>query len=108
MSQQPPSTRYTYRVRMKNTGSKTIARIEWDYFFLNPDTLQEAGHRSFSHEVKIRPGKEVALSGQSSSPPIRVIDATKPVQGLNARYSEKIVIRRIEYADGSVWTRLAN
>jgi hypothetical protein len=89
---------------MKNTGSKTVARIEWDYFFLHPDTLQEAGHRSFRHDAKIRPGKEVELSGQTSSPPIRVIDATKPVQ---VRYAEKIVIQRIEYADGSVWTRLA-
>jgi hypothetical protein len=106
--EEPPSTRYVYRVKMKNTGSKIISGLDWDYFFFSPDTLEEAGHRSFTQKVKIRPGKDVELIGHSTSPPVRVIDATKPVKDGAARYTEKIVIRRIEYADGSVWTRLTN
>lgn len=100
-----PSTRYAYRVKVRNTGSKTITGIVWDYFFFNPETLEEAGHRSFTHRLKMGPGKGGELIGHSGSPPVRLIDATKPVKDPGANYAEKIVIRRIEYADGSAWLR---
>ena len=103
-----PSGGYAYRIKLKNTGLKTIAGLEWDYLFLDPVTSEESGRHTFRHEVKIHPGKEASLSGNSTFPPIRVVDAAKPAQAVDNRYTEKIVIRRIEYTDGSVWTRPAH
>lgn len=105
---QGPSARYIYRAKVRNTGTKTIMALVWDYRFFNPHTLEEVGHHSFTHRVKIRPGKGFELIVQSASPPSRVIDATKAVKDLGVQYSEKVVIRRIEYADGSVWLRPTN
>lgn len=105
---QGPSARYVYRAKVRNTGTKTILALVWDYRFFNPDTLEEVGHHSFTQRVKIRPGKGCELIGQSASPPARVIDVTKAVKDLGARYSEKVVILRVEYADGSVWLRPTN
>ena len=103
-----PWTRYVYRVKVRNTGAKIISALVWDYFFFTPGTLEEAGHRSFTQKVKIRPGKDLQMLGHSTSPPVRVIDSKKPTKESAAQYTEKIVIQRIEYADGSVWTRQVN
>jgi hypothetical protein len=100
-----PSTRYAFRIKVRNTGSKIIRAVVWDYFFFNPETLEEAGHRSFTQKVAIRPGKGVELIGHSNSPPVRFIDATKPVKGPATQYSEKIVIQRVDYSDGTFWLR---
>ena len=103
-----PSARYVYSVKVRNTGTKTILALVWDYRFFDPLTLEEVGQRSFTHKVKIRPGKDYELIGQSASPPTRVTDATKPTKGLGSQYTEKIVVRRVEYDDGSVWVRPMN
>jgi len=103
-----PSARYVYRVKVRNTGTKTILALVWDYRFFDPLTLEEIGQRSFTHKVKIRPGKGFELIGQSTSPPSRVINSTTAVKDLRAQYSEQVVIRRVEYADGTFWLRPTN
>ncbi|MDQ3665825.1 MAG: hypothetical protein M3410_04335 [Acidobacteriota bacterium] len=105
---QGPSARYVYRAKVRNTGTKTILALVWDYRFFDPLTLEEVGLRPFTHRVKIRPGKGFELIGHSASPPARVIDSRKAAKDLGAQYSEKVVIRRVEYADGSVWLRPTN
>ncbi len=36
------------------------------------------------------------------------VDITKAGQGAKGLYTERVVIQRIEYDDGSVWTRASN
>ena len=103
-----PSTRYVYRVKLKNTSMKTIVALTWDYLFLHPDTQEELGAHSFTHRIKIGPGKGRELFGESSLPPTRVVDATMAGKSSSSQFIEELAIRRIEYADGSVWERQAN
>jgi len=101
-----PSVRYIYRIKVKNTEEKAIVGLVWEFNFMDPQSFEEVGRHSFIHRVKIRPGKDFELIGQSASPPVRVIAASKV---LNApSHTEKIVIQRIDYADGSSWTRPQN
>lgn len=100
-----PSVRYLYRMKFKNTGAKAIVGLVWEYNFQDPQSFEEVGRHSFTHRVKIRPGKEIELFGESASPPARIVVAGK----VNApAHTEKIVIQRIEYADGSIWSQPAN
>jgi hypothetical protein len=101
-----PSVRYIYRIKSKNTGAKAIVSLVWEYNFLDPQSFEEVGRHSFTHRAKIRPGKDFELIGQSASPPVRVIPASKVLN--KPIYFEKIVIQRIEYADGSIWSQPAN
>ena len=78
--------RYVYRVTVKNSGTKTITNVVWNY-----------GQIPFETQVKIGTGKSTELIGKSSKLPTFVIDAT------NA--AEEVVIRRIQYEDGSFWER---
>lgn len=102
-----PRAWFVYRVTVKNSGTKTITGLEWDYLFFDSDKAEQVGQHSFRHRVKIRTGKSTELIGQSTRPPSLVINATKAKKG-DAQLSEEVVIRRIEYEDGSVWQRPLN
>ena len=101
-----PYVTYIYRLKFKNTGAKAIVGLVWEYNFLDPQSFEEVGRHSFTHKVKIRSGKGSELVGYSASPPARVVMAGKA--GSAMKYMEKIVIRRIEYADGSTWSLPVN
>ena len=99
-----PQVWFVYRVTVKNSGTKTITALEWDYLFFDSEKAERVGQHSFRHRIKIRTGKSTELIGQSNKPPSSVIDATKAKNG-DAQLSEEVIIRRIEYEDGSVWQR---
>ena len=99
-----PSTWFVYRVTLKNTGTKTIKAIHWDYLFFDSEKSEPLGQHTFRQLAKIRPGKSVELTGRSASPPTRVVNASKSDQP-RAGLSEEISIRVIEYEDGSTWQR---
>jgi hypothetical protein len=79
----------------------------WDYVFFDSEKAELIGQHSFQHHVKIRAGKSIELTGQSQRPPTSVIDATKAKKG-DSHMSEEVIIRRIEYDDGSFWQRPIN
>lgn len=99
---------YVYRVKFNNGGAKAIQALEWEYVFLDPATQAEAGRHSYSHKVKLRPGKTTELFGVSDSPPTRVVDASKPDKPEPGRYAERVRVTRIEYEDGTFWRRPTN
>ena len=102
-----PQARFVYRVKVKNTGTKTITGLAWDYVFFDSDKLEQIGKHSFQQRVKLRPGKSAELIKYSGMPPTSVIDATKAKKG-EVELSEEVLIQRIEYEDGSVWQRPVN
>ena len=99
---------YIYSVKLRNNDEKTIRSVVWEYIFFDPDTQIEMGHHQQTSKVKIHPGKSKDLSRSSTNPPAQVIDASKAAKDPAARLSERVVIHRIEYTDGSVWQRPAN
>lgn len=97
------STIYIYAVKVKNTGEKEIKTLTWEYVFFEPGTEQEVGRRQFVSKAGISPGKTKTLIMRSASPPTGTINATKVNKKSSEQYAEQIVIKRIEYADGSLW-----
>ncbi|PYS82138.1 MAG: hypothetical protein DMF67_13940 [Acidobacteria bacterium] len=102
---QGPWAGYIYSVKVRNTGAQTILAVEWEYVFFDPDTKEEVGRHQYINKVKIRPGKGGDLSWVSTLPPASIIAVKKNGGAPNERYSEQVLIRRVEYADGSVWQR---
>lgn len=99
----PPRYVFMYKASVKNTGAKTIKTIDWDYVFYEPGTEHEVERRQFTSDEKIAPGKTKGLEVLVSTPPTRTVsvyalgkDEQRSVQG-------RVVIVRVEYADGSVW-----
>jgi hypothetical protein len=101
-----PRYGYRYKLRIKNTGSKVIKAVDWDYVFLSPETRDEIGRHQFTSEEKIGLGQTKELLVKSLLPPWALVSA-KQDSGKETPEHERAVIVRIEYADGTVWTRPA-
>lgn len=94
---------YQYKVRIKNSSTKTIKSIDWDYVFVDPSNPKEISHHRFHTDKKIDPGKDEQITVSSTIPPIQVINV-KAIDKPN-KPTEKIVVMKIEYTDGTTWER---
>lgn len=105
----PPTVRpwagFIYEFTIKNTGSKIIRKLVWEYSFTDPVTQRTVGRRQFKSSVKILPGMTAKLVARSSLPPVGTINAARAGQNSPDQSPEQMVIQRIKYADGSVWQR---
>jgi hypothetical protein len=101
----PARYAFSYSLSVKNTGSKTIKEIDWDYVFFDAITGAELGRREFTAVEKISAGKNKQLTFLITAPPTQSIS----VHALNKKERdgliEQVVIMRVLYEDGSVWNR---
>lgn len=93
---------YQFTALVKNTGSKTITSVQWAYFFVPPDP-----HERFVYllttKINIPPGKEKNLRDQVSSSVIPTNPSKAASSHNRALFKERVVILRLDYADGSSW-----
>jgi hypothetical protein len=88
-------------VRVENKGAKEIKAIAWEYVFFDPLDRSVISRHRFLSEVKISPGKKKKVSGFTVRRPMQVARS----EDASLQPVEQVVIRRVEYADGSVWER---
>ena len=98
-----PSVNYLYEAKVKNAGEKTIKMIVWEYLLFDPETEVQVGRHQFIDTSRIRPGKTGNLIGYSATPPTSILLAKKAGKESEHKYTERVVINRIEYDDGSFW-----
>lgn len=102
-SGKPPRYYFLYRASVKNTSTKEIKEIDWDYVFVDSFTGEELDRRQFTSVQNIAPGKQKELVFTLSTPPTRRISVhsldKKETTGIDGR----VLIVRVKYADGSVW-----
>lgn len=96
---------YFYNATIKNSGTKIIKALNWDYVFYEPGTEVILSRHRFTFIGKINPSKEKKLSQFTTSPPSQVITAKALKNNPNKPFTERVVITRIEYTDGSMWIR---
>jgi hypothetical protein len=88
---------YSLRLEVKNIGQNTTKSIVWEF----QPTVQtvDVDARQYICKMKAKPNENKVFELMSPSPPVKVVSADKKAQ------EGKVVINRIEYADGSVWKR---
>ncbi len=96
---------YVYQIRLRNKGTKTIKGVLWDYVFSEPQTGDELARHTFFSEIQLLPGKIKSVTATSIKPPTRVISVGMLFNNYSGHYTEQIQVKRILYADGSVWQR---
>jgi len=94
---------YSYELRVRNHNDKTIRYVSWDYVFLDPETKQEIGRHRINSKTNIQPGGVQTMKSKLVSPPTGAVDARTAVKKGSDLYIEQIVIRSVEFVDGSVW-----
>jgi len=88
---------YVMRLEVKNVGQNTTKSIVWEF----QPTVQTADveAKQYICKMKAKPNETKAFELVSPAAPVKVVSADKKEQ------EGKVVINRIEYADGTVWKR---
>jgi len=96
---------YVYKVTIKNNGAKRITAVDWEFQFLHPQTQEVMGGRRLTSRVKLSPGKTEVLKAQLFHQPTPLVWADQLEMKYSDQFKERVIIHRIEYADGSTWQR---
>ena len=114
------------QVVVKNTGSKPIKAVEWDFAFPRYENGQLLSRYDVTTRVEIKPGGKKTLKhklppGAKRCEVVKVVSDENQPEKISAfeavcgqgfhdpsllnQKQETISIKRIEYADGTVWQR---
>ena len=99
----PPQYYFIYKTKIKNNRTAAITQIDWDHVFYERGTETETGRQQFTSDEQIGPGKTKELTVRITSPPTRTVSVTSLNLEERDRLSEKIILVRVQYADGHVW-----
>ena len=94
---------FVYKVTVKNLSDKAIKSIDWDYVFFEHGTENELGRQQFTNDERIGPGKSKELSVTITKPPTKTISLTALNNSERGSLDGRIVLVRIQYADGTSW-----
>ena len=96
---------FAYLVKVQNASKKVIEFLFWEYQFIDPSNPANVTRRQFLCAVKIKPDKEKELQALGALGPTEVISVGSLSDPSAKVFQEKVVINRVEYADGSAWMR---
>jgi len=92
-------------VTIRNEGSKTIKAIRYDFIFVSTQNREEYFRYQFRNRVTIGAGETKTLTNHIVDRRMETFrpSSVDPATGVNSEI--RVVINRIEYADGSIWRR---
>lgn len=100
-----PLEGFAYRAKIRNASAKAIEVIFWEYQFKESAGVTNISRRQFLCGVAIKPDKDKELQAFSLSGPSDVVSVGSLEKKAGDSAEEKVVINRVEYADGSIWQR---
>jgi hypothetical protein len=96
---------YDYRVKVQNATRKAVDIIFWEYQFEEAANPSNLTRRQFLCGAQIKGGKEKELQAFGGSGPAGVVSAESLANKAANPFAERVVINRVEYADGTIWQR---
>ena len=100
-----PVEGFAYTAKVHNASKRVIEILFWEYQFVDPTTPATVTRRQFLCGVNIKPAKEKELQAFSLSGPSDVVSVATLANSSGSPYQEKVLINRVEYADGTIWQR---
>ncbi|MFN2414346.1 MAG: hypothetical protein ABR603_04310 [Pyrinomonadaceae bacterium] len=96
---------FAYKVKVRNTSAKVVEVLFWEYQFEEAADPSNLARRQFLCGVQIKAGKDKELLAWSASGPNGAISIDSLANRAESPYRERVVVNRIEYADGTIWQR---
>ena len=90
--------KYTAKATLKNTGTKAIKAVSWDYVFTDEKEHKELKRYRLQSKQQILPGETQTLTA-----PVALNPKDKTSHITTGKQS--VQITKLEYADGSVWKK---
>ncbi|HEY0004412.1 MAG TPA: hypothetical protein VGB17_06345 [Pyrinomonadaceae bacterium] len=100
-----PHESYIYRAKVKNTGTKQVKAVYWQYEINASENPLDSSVRQFFCTQSIKPDENKELKVLSPLSPTKVVNVAGAGKKPEKSSGEKVVINRIEYTDGSAWQR---
>ena len=94
---------FIYKASVKNSGTKPIEEIDWDYVFIDSATGQELNRHQFTSTKTIAPGKSKELTFMLSAAPTKRISVNALNKQERSGIADHVVVVRVKYSDGTVW-----
>lgn len=94
---------FIYKASLRNSGTRQIEEIDWDYVFIDSATGQELGRHQFTSSKPIAPGKSKELSFMLSAPPTKRISVHALNKQERSGIADQVVVVRVKYSDGTTW-----
>jgi hypothetical protein len=94
---------YQYSISIENTGNRTISAVEWMFIVTKTGSSEQPLEFTIYKKKKISPGKTRELSSVSDSG--YYLTLAKPDKNTTPSFTTAVMIKRIEYSDGSIWER---
>ena len=88
-------------MKLHNTSKQTVEVVFWEYQFIDATNPGNVTRRQFLCGVQIKPDKDKELQAFGMSGPGETVSAASPA----ISFQEKVVINRVEFADGKSWMR---
>jgi len=104
MANPRPIDGFSYETRVRNSGTKQVEILFWEYQFIDAANTVVARHQ-FLCGVKIKPNKEKDVGVFSLLRPSDVVNAATVGDKSPTAFRERVLINRVEYSDGSIWQR---
>ena len=98
-------TNYVYQIKVQNNGAKRIKLVDWEYQFLDTKTGELMGSRRIPSKTRISPGQTQVLKVRQLQQPTAVVNADQLDKEYRDQFTERVIIHRIEYSDGTTWER---
>ena len=95
---------FAYLAKIHNTSKQVIEVIFWEYQFVDTANPTNVTRRQFLCGVNLKPDKEKELQAFSLSGPGDAVSAASLATSASP-FQEKVVINRVEFADGKSWMR---
>jgi hypothetical protein len=96
---------YAYRVKVQNAAQKAVEVLFWEYQFEETANPSNLTRRQFLCGAQIKGGKEKELQAFGGSGPAGSVSAESLANSAASPFAERVVVNRVEYADGSIWQR---
>jgi hypothetical protein len=95
---------FAYQAKIHNASKQVVEVIFWEYQFIDPAAPDKVTRRQFICGVNLKPDKEKDLQAFSMSGPTDVVSTTNLAVSASP-FQEKVIINRVEFADGKSWMR---
>ena len=103
--QNKPVDGFSFQVKVQNTSAKVVEILFWEYQFIDTANPANMARRQFLCGVNIKPDKAKELQAFALSGPSEVVSVGTLSNKDGNAFQERVVINRVEYADGSIWQR---
>ena len=95
-----PLPSYQLRLELKNTGANVVRSLAWQ--FKPTATPADYEPKQYLCALQVKPKEKKLLEFWTPYAPVKVVSVD---ERSNALKDGEVVINKIEYTDGSVWTR---